>query len=185
MAVTMASYAEGSRPWPSNTLDTGIGRCPGCFGLKGTLLTRSRSTACTAKKVYRSATKRRKKRTRPRAPRAACSRCNGRSSMDCVSDQLATGRRIRILNVIDVSISGARVANEFDHLRKHRQLPEAIVCDNGREFRSKAMFLWSQRRSIKLQFIQPGKPSRNAGLPDFFGPIFPRRQLVRALSLTG
>jgi len=89
--------------------------------------------------------------------------------MDCVSDQLATGRRIRILNVIDVSISGARVANEFDHLRKHRQLPEAIVCDNGREFRSKAMFLWSQRRSIKLQFIQPGKPSRNAFMESFNG----------------
>ena len=126
-------------------------------------------------------TKRRKKLTRPRVPLQAPTRRNERWSMDFVSDQLANGRRIRVLNVVDdfscecvlqvvdVSISGARVANEFDRLMERRGLPEAIVCDNGPEFTSKAMFFWSQQRGVKLQFIQPGKPTQNAFVESFNG----------------
>ncbi len=124
-------------------------------------------------------TKQRKKLTRPRIPMAIPDAVNQRWSMDFVSDQLAPGRRFRVLNIVDdfsresvaqivdFSISGARVARELDRLG--RPLPEAIVCDNGPEFTSKAMFFWSKRTGVKLQFIQPGKPTQNAFVESFNG----------------
>ena len=94
--------------------------------------------------------------------------------MDFVSDQLVNGRRFRVLNIVDdysremigqltsVSISGARVARFLDQLLDKRGRPDQIVCDNGTEFTSKAMFLWQQDQQVKLSFIQPGKPTQNA-----------------------
>lgn len=102
-----------------------------------------------------------------------------RWSMDFVSDQLANGRRFRVLNIVDdfsrelvlqivdFSISGQRVANELDRLA--RPLPNTIVCDNGPEFTSKAMYFWTKRVSVKLNFIQPGKPTQNAFVDSFNG----------------
>ena len=126
-------------------------------------------------------TKRRKKLTRPRVPMAVPTEVNERWSMDFVSDQLANGRRFRVLNVaddysrecvqqvVDFSISGQRLARELDRLAAHRPLPKAIVCDNGPEFTSKAMFFWAKERHIKLGFIQPGKPTQNAFVESFNG----------------
>jgi putative transposase len=77
---------------------------------------------------------------------------NQRWSMDFVADQLAGGRRFRVLNVVDdfsremvgqlvsTSISGQQVARFLDQLCDRRRLPPMIVCDNGPEFTSKAMF---------------------------------------------
>ena len=108
-------------------------------------------------------------------------KANERWSMDFVSDQLANGRRFRILNVVDdftrecvlqvvdFSISGARVAREIDQLARRRALPSVIVCDNGAEFTSKAMFFWAQAQQIKPHFIQPGKPTQNAFVESFNG----------------
>lgn len=102
-----------------------------------------------------------------------------RWSMDFVSDQLANGRRFRVLNIVDdysrelvlqivdFSISGQRVANELDRLA--RPLPNTIVCDNGPEFASKAMYFWAKRGGVKLHFIQPGKPTQNAFVVSFNG----------------
>lgn len=97
---------------------------------------------------------------------------NQRWSMDFVSDQLANGWRFRVLNVVDdysrelvlqvtnFSISGHRVARELNELS--RKLPKSIVCDNGPEFTSEAMFFWAKQAGVKLHFIQPGKPTQNA-----------------------
>ena len=123
--------------------------------------------------------KRHKKLARPRIPMVVPDAVNQRWSMDFVSDQLAPGRRFRVLNIVDdfsresvaqivdISVSGQRVARELDRLS--RSLPEAIVCDNGPEFTSKAMFLWSKRTGVKLHFIQPGKPTQNAFVESFNG----------------
>jgi hypothetical protein len=46
-------------------------------------------------------TKRRRKLVRPRIPLAVPTTANERLSLDFVSDQLACGRRFRILNVVD------------------------------------------------------------------------------------
>jgi putative transposase len=126
-------------------------------------------------------TKRRKKLNRPRVPMMVSNRVNERWSMDFVSDQLANGRRFRVLNivddfsrecvlqVVDFSISGQRLARELDQLSEHRPLPRTIVCDNGPELTSKAMFFWSRDRGVKLHFIQPGKPTQNAFVESFNG----------------
>lgn len=99
---------------------------------------------------------------------------NERWSMDFVADQLSNGRRFRILNIIDeysrelvgqlvsTSISGQQVARFLDELAESRQLPRQVVCDNGTEFTSKAMFFWSKKTQVRLSFIQPGKPTQNA-----------------------
>jgi putative transposase len=126
-------------------------------------------------------TKRRKKLTRPRVPMLVPDRVNVRWSMDFVSDQLANGRRFRVLNVVDdfsrecvlqvtdFSLSGQRVARELERLAEHRPLPRIIVCDNGPEFTSKAMFFWSKQSRVTLHFIQPGKPTQNAFVESFNG----------------
>jgi len=86
-------------------------------------------------------TKKRKKIVRLRVPMLVPNAVNERWSMDFVSDQIANGRRFRVLNmvddfsrelvlqIVDFSISGQRVANELS--RMIRQLPRTIVCDNG------------------------------------------------------
>jgi len=124
-------------------------------------------------------TKRRKKLVRPRAPMLVPNAPNQRWSLDFVSDQLANGRRFRILNVIDdcsreyvlqvvdFSVSGERVAHELDQIA--RPLRKTIVCGNGAYFTSRAMFFWARRAGVKLHFIQPGKPTQNAFIESFNG----------------
>lgn len=126
-------------------------------------------------------TKRRKRLIRPRVPVEIPSRPNHRWSLDFVHDQLADGRRFRVLNVVDdfsrvcvgqlvdLSISGERVARFLDQLGYERGFPQRIVMDNGPELTSKAMFLWSQRTRVTLHFIQPGKPTQNAFVESFNG----------------
>lgn len=126
-------------------------------------------------------TKRRKKLVRPRVPLEMPGGPNQHWSLDFVHDQLSDSRRIRILNIVDdysrvcvgqlvdLSISGARMARYLDELSQTRGLPERIVMDNGPEMTSKAMFMWSQKTGVKLHFIQPGKPTQNAFVESFNG----------------
>lgn len=119
-------------------------------------------------------TKKRKKLTRPKKVMTLPTAINKRWSMDFVSDQLSNGRRFRVLNVVDdfsrellgqlvaVSITGNRVARFLTQLSEERGKPDEIVCDNGTEFTSKAMFFWSNDKHVALSFIQPGKPTQNA-----------------------
>ncbi len=119
-------------------------------------------------------TKKRKKLTRPRQPLAVPIGKDIRWSMDFVSDQLSNGRRFRVLNVVDdhtrelvgqltaFSISGQQVAGFLNQLLATRNKPDQVICDNGTEFTSKAMFFWQKDAGIKLGFIQPGKPTQNA-----------------------
>ena len=64
--------------------------------------------------------------------------------------------------LVSTSISGQQAARFLEQLGDSRSLPPMIVCDNGPEFTSKAMFFWAKERHIKLGFIQPGKPTQNA-----------------------
>ena len=126
-------------------------------------------------------TKRRKKLYRPRVCLELPNNAGERWSMDFVHDQLSNSRRFRVLNVVDdyrrecilqlvdTSISGIRVARCLTELIQQRGKPKSIVCDNGTEFSSKAMFFWSKDNHIKLNFIQPGKPTQNAFVESFNG----------------
>jgi transposase InsO family protein len=96
------------------------------------------------------AVRRRKVRRRAvgaRAPAPVLALPNQRGSLDFVHNQMATGRRFRILNIVDdvtreclravldTSISGKRVVRELGDLIAERGAPRKIVSDNvlGRE----------------------------------------------------
>jgi putative transposase len=125
--------------------------------------------------------RRRKKLDRPRVPLAPATAPRQRWSMDFVSDQFTSGRRFRVLNVIDdhtreclgqladVSLSGHRVAAFLSELGQRCGLPSRIVCDNGPEFTSKALAEWQQATKVELHFIQPGKPMQNGFVESFNG----------------
>jgi putative transposase len=127
--------------------------------------------------------KRRKLPRRDRVAPQVPERPMQRWSLDFMSDQLADYRRFRILNIVDdhsrfcpgqivdLSISGARLARYLDELAELRGLPEEIVLDNGPEGTSRAMFEWSERTGVRLRFIEPGKPVQNAFVESFNGKL--------------
>ncbi len=73
--------------------------------------------------------------------------------------------------IVDILITGERVSRLLDQLVRQRSLPQAIRSDNGPECTSKVMHLWAQQIGATLQFIQPGKPIRNALVESFNGKL--------------
>jgi putative transposase len=77
-----------------------------------------------------------------RAPILVEAEANARWSLDFVHDQFASGRRFRILNIVDdvtreclaaipdTSISGRRVARPLTTVIKRRGKPGMVVSDN-------------------------------------------------------
>jgi transposase InsO family protein len=108
-------------------------------------------------------------------------RPNARWSLDFVHEQMANGRRFRILNVADditheclaaipdTSISGRRVARELTSLIERRGRPGMIVSDNGTEFTSHAIFAWCKDHGIDWHDIAPGRPMQNGYIESFNG----------------
>jgi len=70
---------------------------------------------------------------------------------------------------VDTSLGGLRVCRVLDRVAAEQGLPEAIVLDNGPEFRSRALAAWSEEHGVRLEFIQPGKPVQNAYVESFNG----------------
>lgn len=106
---------------------------------------------------------------------------NANWSLDFVSDTLCSGRKIRILTVIDdytresiglfvdTGISGKKVAEYLDRLIEFRGKPGGIRSDNGTEFTSNAILAWTQSNSVNWHYIQPGKPQQNGSIESFNG----------------
>ncbi|AZI44827.1 transposase (plasmid) [Deinococcus psychrotolerans] len=86
--------------------------------------------------------------------------------MDLMSDQLASGRRFRVLKVVDdftftreclvmhvgTSITGADVARLLSNVLAERAQSAMLVTDNGPEFISKALEQWAHERGITQHF---------------------------------
>ena len=101
--------------------------------------------------------------------------------MDFIHDTLADGRSFRTLNLsdsftrqclgqeVDTSLSGVRVVRLLEQTAQKHGLPGLIQMDNGPEFRSKALDLWAYRNKVKLDFIEPGKPTQNGQIESFNG----------------
>ena len=106
---------------------------------------------------------------------------NQRWSLDFVHDQLASGRRFRVLNVVDdvtreclaavpdTSICGKRVVRELTDLIAMRGKPGMIVSDNGTELTSNAVLEWCGTAKIDWHYTTPGKPTQNAFVESFNG----------------
>jgi putative transposase len=101
--------------------------------------------------------------------------------MDFVHDQLANGRKFRVLTVIDkwhrqcvalqadYCLTGQSVVDAMNQIALERGLPHAITVDHGTEFTSKAPDECCYLRGVQLDFIQPGKPSENGFIESFNG----------------
>jgi len=123
----------------------------------------------------------RKRALGTRRPMTLPQGANERWSLDFVSDTLTSGRRLRILAVVDdftreclclvadTSLSGARVARELDAIIARRGGPAMVVSDNGTELTSTAILRWSQDRRVEWHYIAPGKPQQNAFVESFNG----------------
>ena len=127
-------------------------------------------------------TKTRKKRASTlRVVRPEPSRPQQYWSMDFMHDQLADGRRFRVLTLVDHfsrvspaievgrSLTGSRVVDVLGRLSATLGLPEVIFVDNGTEFTSKAMDQWAYEHGVRLDYSRPGKPTDNAYIESFNG----------------
>ena len=94
-------------------------------------------------------------------------------------DQLSDGRTFRLFNVIDdfnrealgidvdFALPALRVIRSLDQIIEWRGKPAFIRCDNGPEYISGELQNWAQRHSIRIEYIQPGKPQQNAYVERF------------------
>jgi len=100
-----------------------------------------------------------------------------------MSDSLCDGRRFSVLTVVDdftrecvatlvdTGITGERVIRALEWLKETRGLPGMLVMDNGPEFTSSAMLMWSKPAGVKLHYIDPGRPVQNAYIESFNGKL--------------
>ncbi len=101
--------------------------------------------------------------------------------MDFVADQLADGRRIRKLTIVDLftreclgievgfSLRAEGVVTALNHLKYDRGLPNRISGDNGSEFSGGMMDQWAYSNQVEIDFSRRGKPTDNAIVESFNG----------------
>lgn len=101
--------------------------------------------------------------------------------MDFVSDNLMSERRIRILTILDlwdrsnpvleadISLSGQRVVQVLERLRREGHLPRSLRTDNGSEFTGRALNEWAQKHGVRLEYSRPGKPTDKGFVESFNG----------------
>jgi putative transposase len=102
-------------------------------------------------------------------------------SMDFIFDSLSTGRRLKVLAIVDdctkelvdlvadSSISGHYLCRVLDRACRFRGYPQAIRTDQGPEFTGKALDQWAYQHGVELKLIQAGKPTQNAFVESFNG----------------
>ncbi|MCL8268730.1 IS3 family transposase [Leptospira weilii] len=125
--------------------------------------------------------RKRKRLSLPTVPKIVPKKSEERWSMDFMSDSLYSGRRFRILNIIDdfgrfavvtkaeFSITSERLVRILNEVSEVRSLPKQIVVDNGPEFTSKTFLRWAFEKRVDIHFITPGKPTENAFIESFNG----------------
>ena len=103
--------------------------------------------------------------------------------MDFVHDQLATGKKIRILTIVDTysrfspavdprfSYKGQGVVLTLERICKTVGYPKAIRVDQGSEFISRDLDLWAYQKGVTLDFSRPGKPTDNSFIESFNGKL--------------
>jgi putative transposase len=123
----------------------------------------------------------RKRALGTRAPMELPQGRNLRWSLDFVADTLVSGRRFRILALVDdftreclglvadTSLTGLRVVRELDRIAELRGYPCMLVSDNGTELTSNAILAWQQQHDVERHYIAPGKPMQNGFVESFNG----------------
>lgn len=122
----------------------------------------------------RSKTPKRRVKAKLREDRRPATRPGEVWAMDFLHDQLATGRKIRVLTVVDTfsrfspaidarfTYRGEDVVRTLDEACMAVGYPQMIRVDQGSEFVSRDLDLWAYARGVTLDFSRPGKPTDNA-----------------------
>jgi len=63
---------------------------------------------------------------------------------------------------VDFSLPAERVVRSLNQVIEWRGQPQAIRVDNGPEYASGKLMEWAEKRNIRLEYIQLGKPQQNA-----------------------
>ena len=129
----------------------------------------------------RNKTPKRRVKAKLREDRQLATRPNETWAMDFVHDQLATGRKLRVLTIIDTfsrfspaieprfNFRGPDVVEILEEVGRQVGFPKAIRVDQGTEFVSRDLDLWAYHRGVTLDFSRPGKPTDNAFIESFNG----------------
>lgn len=129
----------------------------------------------------RNKTPKRRVKAKLREDRAPATRPNDVWAMDFVHDQLATGRKIRVLTVVDTfsrfspvvdprfSYRAEHVVATLERVCAKVGYPRTIRVDQGSEFISRDLDLWAYAKGVTLDFSRPGKPTDNAFIEAFNG----------------
>lgn len=114
-----------------------------------------------------------------REDRCPASEPNQTWAMDFVHDQLAMGKKIRVLTVVDIfskfspiidprfSYRAADVVMALEKVCGEIGYPKTIRVDQGSEFVSRDLDLWAYANNVILDFSRPGKPTDNAFIEAF------------------
>lgn len=155
------------------------------------VLLRRDGWAVNPKRVYRlykemelqlrNKTPKRRVKAKLREDRAVAVQVNETWAMDFVHDQLATGRKIRILTIVDTfsrfspaldprfSYRGEDVVLTLERICGNVGYPKTIRVDQGSEFVSRDLDLWAYQKGVTLDFSRPGKPTDNSFIESFNG----------------
>jgi putative transposase len=129
----------------------------------------------------RNKTPKRRVKAKLRDDRKVATQPNETWAMDFVHDQLATGRKIRVLTVVDTftryspaidprfSYRGEDVVQILEKVCTALGYPATIRVDQGSEFVSRDLDLWAYTKGVTLDFSRPGKPTDNAFIEAFNG----------------
>jgi putative transposase len=129
----------------------------------------------------RNKTPKRRVKAKVREGRHPAVQANETWAMDFVHDQLATGRKLRVLTIVDTfsrfspaieprfNFRGCDVVEVLEQVGRQVGFPKAIRVDQGTEFVSRDLDLWAYQRDVTLDFSRPGKPTDNAFIESFNG----------------
>jgi len=113
----------------------------------------------------------------------AVMRPNERWSLDFMHARTVYGRAYRLLNVVDdftgeilaivpqFSFGSSDVIRVLEDVAFERGLPTTLRFDNGSEFSSHRMLRWAADKTVRLHFIQPGKPTQNGKIESLNGRV--------------
>jgi putative transposase len=150
---------------------------------------RNKGLKINHKKIYRlyremnlsKRVKKKKRINRHLGPLLSPTNINEAWGMDFMSDKLENGQIIKILNIIDIfsreclkivinkSLTSKEVIKTLEELKLTRGLPKTITLDNGPEYIANITKEWASKASVKLNYIPPGKPTKNAFIESFNG----------------
>jgi putative transposase len=131
----------------------------------------------------RNKTPKRRVKAKLREDRSAAVAANETWAMDFVHDQLATGRKLRVLTIVDTwsrfspavdprfSYRAGDVVATLDRVCADVGFPKTIRVDQGSEFISRDLDLWAHLHGVTLDFSRPGKPTDNAFIEAFNGKL--------------